>query len=1337
MKFIYLMLVPLLSLSLSAAITVTETEENDDCTQAQYLMDTTFVDQHVVNVIGAEVLGDDPDYFSFTVKQNGSISITLNNNDGSNHKMEYGPITSTCGVPASPTVLNAKNSVTFAQAVTANTTYYFYTKSNGADGNRDVDYTFTATFTPTALTYTCPNPKQFSSAFTTNDLGSMLIIGNSSLCAGTSFGASDSTCYDPGTTQNNNLTLINVNADTLDPTSTFNSTSAELLLPPGATVLWAGLYWQGEQINGSNAEKEAGRYIKLRHEDDTEYTSLLADEMNWVYRQDGASYHYQGHTEITEFIKAKGNGDIWVADLTTELNSAASGGQYGAWSVAVAYQDINGELRNISIYDGFLGMRLTNEDLDSSCTGDYGLYASRTINLSGFFTPTDGDINSTFFVFAAEGDRPTASETLQLDGNPISDANNPANNPFNSTITRDGNHVTETTTPGIFPSYSVNSLGIDIDTYDVSGLIQNGQKDTNVTLSSTQDYYYPGLFAFSTDLYKPLVCYQESFLVDGLPYDGSVVDLGSVVTMEVNVTNEGEIDALGVSVQNRLQIEFGYRTGSLGIDDIGGTSDFIDQTDEQGDDEADYNSSVKTMTFYLGAGADGSGTGTGGTISQNEVTRFDYNVTLYRGNDQNSTTNVYYVSYTDADSGNVFNGIPMPECTDSASGLNIGPYVAPVEGIDVVDDPATPGVIQTKIVNKPFEIHAVNMISGVETPWTSEFPYPAFMYLADDDCSIPDSVVEPFALAFIQQNDSSARGYQMSDGTSDPVFDKAKRTARVQTSYFDFGPLFNGETNINCTSNSSTIGATGKPHTGVPSCLVSNNPTDHSNYVEAFPDALQCFGPGSPCYASTQITDLTGDLSRFANDYGCLMCITESDAKWTCSTDNFSIRPERFVLDLTTLNPADASTLLKSGQGYEIDVSAFTFGTTTAAVDYNQSDENLTATANTRRPDDTLDPTLAGIAYTNSGDFVNGEATVDPINFSFSDVGKITLDLIDDNWAMVDADDTPLDGYRIKGDVNVTFIPFDFNITAATLTNNNTGGQPFTYFSADMNMSAKIPLTLRAQNLQGAVTQNYADTLYDKPITMSVAVTGVPALTTISAGVVNQDMDFTAGQTVIAATDTTVLSFNFDRDTNNTLNPTLVTGADIDMTATDTDGVTGTEATDAAGSIPFYYGRLHAPRTRIAGNTGNAVLDYEIYCFGTDSAGTDCNATLRDNVSNGLLSEDDVRWYKNVFHTAADGNVTTTTQRNGFLNVNEDAVTNAATTVITYTYNGDKGYPYKTTMQVDNSPWLRWNRFTPDPLLLNEYELEFNRAGNWSGQDSGAANVDSNASSNTNRRLNW
>lgn len=242
------------------------------------------------------------------------------------------------------------------------------------------------------------------------------------------------------------------------------------------------------------------------------------------------------------------------------------------------------------------------------------------------------------------------------------------------------------------------------------------------------------------------------------------------------------------------------------------------------------------------------------------------------------------------------------------------------------------------------------------------------------------------------------------------------------------------------------------------------------------------------------------------------------------------------------------------------------------------------------------------------------------------------------------------------------------------------------------------------------------------------------------------------------------LNLNFNRQVNVAINPIVLTYDDFNVTCTtlancqsqadmsvnhNPDGVV-----DSNQSILHIYGRVHTPRTRIA-DTNPATLDangtvpiyYEFYC--NPALAPTCNIADYNIVNagisgivpispNALLSTDNILWYSQVEHnTSVDGNTTTTRTKNGV----NDAQFNTMNIIpgersATYTYKGNKGYPYKATIELNTQDWLIYHRFNP-AAINNDFELEFYSIGGWSGVDKGSANVDSNASTNTNRRISW
>ncbi|WP_084218509.1 PA14 domain-containing protein [Sulfurospirillum arsenophilum] len=458
-----------------------------------------------------------------------------------------------------------------------------------------------------------------------------------------------------------------------------------------------------------------------------------------------------------------------------------------------------------------------------------------------------------------------------------------------------------------------------------------------------------------------------------------------------------------------------------------------------------------------------------------------------------------------------------------------------------------------------------------------------------------------------------------------------------------------------------------------------------------------------------------------------------------CSTDNFAIRPDHFDLSYT----GGSVNLLKAGEDYNVTVVAKDY-LGNASQNYSQTKDNI----NLKTPPTKLLPTgvedtnnlLQGIfSFSNTSfSFTNGMTNA--MGILFSDVGKMTLDINDTNWAIVDAGDTPENNRTIKGNMNLTFIPFQFSASNIRIVDFLDGN--FTYLSNDLNMSAQLDFNITAQNKLGATTRNFSSTLYENNISITPSIRDTLYGKANDTNITSAILGFTAGTKHIAWNDSNlsrIIRFNFTRNLTQPINPFDVnaTESNISVTSTYTDASNSAVISNPTvnqsgitngtmGNALFYYGRVYSTDYREASPI-NTTIRYEVYC-------KDCNVTGLNAI--GRQSPTSLSWYQNPLHVITDGNVSqfTTIGYTTIANPNLSTI-NAQGFDISHTLTNANA-PYIDRIKMTPSSWLLFNPFNTG-ATTNDFNVEFISTGNWAGQGQLGEIVDGNASVRSNRRLEW
>jgi hypothetical protein len=325
-----------------------------------------------------------------------------------------------------------------------------------------------AALSPEALAAARP----FSIRYTTNTNGNMVQIGNTIMTC--------TVC----TVQNGTSTVVNFDGDS-DP-ATFNSSSADLTIPSGSTILWAGLYW------GSRSASANIGQVLFKTPSSFGYNAVNATQLDT--NVGGQANEYGGFADVTNLVS--GSGTYWVGNVQT--TSPGVNGYWGGWSLIVAYANNNELLNNITVFDGY--------QIVQNATGI-------TMNVSGFLTPLSGPVVSRIGLVGWDGDDGAGGaiytgDQFQVNGISLYDNCNPSSNDFfNSTICNLGvpNEARYPNT-ATYPAGMVNTLGVDVDLVQLaSGIIPNGATSATLKFTTNNEFFGAHAAAFVTNLYVPIV----------------------------------------------------------------------------------------------------------------------------------------------------------------------------------------------------------------------------------------------------------------------------------------------------------------------------------------------------------------------------------------------------------------------------------------------------------------------------------------------------------------------------------------------------------------------------------------------------------------------------------------------------------------------------------------------------------------------------------------------------------------------------------------------------------------------------------------------------------------
>jgi uncharacterized repeat protein (TIGR01451 family)/LPXTG-motif cell wall-anchored protein len=460
--------------------------------------------------------------------------------------------------------------------------------------------------------------KPFTASYNAQINGGVIFAQNTSLsCDGT---LADGTQDERGcsNTKNGGKSLVTNNAwrmnhvDVDSDPQTFNSSTSQLSLPNNVTVVYAALYW-GARLKGTNGlANAASTYdrVKLRTPGSTSYVDVVAQPGNIIVAPgtSGVGEPYQAKAIVTDLVKAGGAGNYTVANLAAGLGVD----RYAGWTLAVVFQDPSRPLRDITLFDGLVNVRSTDQP--------------ETITVSGFTAPVQGAVDATVGLVAYDGDRANTGDFADFNTSRLASTVSPANDYFNSTIDTFGQNVL-TRSPA-----DQNTLGFDVKVADATGLIGNSDNSADITVGTKGESVIVGLISTRIDLRAPRFPSVKSVVNTN---GNSPAQIGDTLRYELSFTNTGDDPADRFVLTDPIPTGTTYVAGSLKINDT-------TVTDSLGDDSGEISADGRSVIARLGTGANST---TGGRMTIGSTHTVSFEATVNAGTEGQSLTNTGAISY--------------------------------------------------------------------------------------------------------------------------------------------------------------------------------------------------------------------------------------------------------------------------------------------------------------------------------------------------------------------------------------------------------------------------------------------------------------------------------------------------------------------------------------------------------------------------------------------------------------------------------------------------------------------------------------------------------------------
>lgn len=333
--------------------------------------------------------------------------------------------------------------------------------------------------------------------------GNATVIGNNIL------GKSAAKSYDKMDRINDEFKMryIDIDADR----STWSSSSAFFSIPEESEIVYAGLYWSATYNGESSGERISDNVVFYKKLEERAHNAreIKFKLPNGTYQDIQGSLIYDGEkannrvvksrapyaytADVTTLMQGYYKGDITVANIAA-TQGKMNGGSAAGWLLYIVYEDKTQPYQFITTYYGLESIKKDVIEID----------------FGSFKSSEEGELATYVTMGALEGDANLDKDQVRLYSPksdlflPLGNRFRPANNFFNSSITREEDIVLDRK-----PS-SKNTLGFDIAQVKIEDELNrnlaNSPQGVKMQFSTRGDHYFLFFTAFQTtiseDFYK-------------------------------------------------------------------------------------------------------------------------------------------------------------------------------------------------------------------------------------------------------------------------------------------------------------------------------------------------------------------------------------------------------------------------------------------------------------------------------------------------------------------------------------------------------------------------------------------------------------------------------------------------------------------------------------------------------------------------------------------------------------------------------------------------------------------------------------------------------------------